>query len=232
MLALIFLVAPTSGQTASIGKKAEKLASETPPMNAASSSIREDMPYRGNTLLEQRSLIAIKVTPPKEIKVNDLITVIVRHQKRFEADSELENRKNLQFESTIDLFPKIVDGGIGASVFRRGKPNIDYQFRSNLRSEGDKSREDLFTTRLSGTVVDVKPNGNLVIQCKSRFHHEEEETVVTVTGVCRRNDVTPDNTVLSTQIADLAIDVEGSGAIKDAAHRGWLHKFLDAFKPF
>ncbi|MHC4063066.1 MAG: flagellar basal body L-ring protein FlgH, partial [Planctomycetota bacterium] len=187
--------------------------------------------YQGNPLLERSSLIAIKVKPPKQFKVHDLITIIVRQQKRYESEAELESRKKFEIESTLDAFIKHLDGGIGAAAFRRGKPNIDYEFKSRLRNEGDNSREDTFITRISGKIVDVKPNGNLVIQASSRIDHEEESAVVTLTGECRSTDVTPDNTVLSTQVAELRITVENTGAVRDAASRGWITKLLDWLKP-
>jgi flagellar L-ring protein precursor FlgH len=218
-------------QTSSLGKKAKQAQWQTPPGPNTSSAREGKQAYQGNTLLEQSSLIAIEVKPPKEFKPNDIITVIVRQQKRFEADSELENKRDFEIKSELDAFIKHEGGGIGAAVFRRGKPNIDYDFGARLKGEGDTKREDTFVTRISGKIVDVKPNGNLVIAAKSEIGHDEEVAVVTLTGECRSADVTPDNTVLSTQLAELVVDVENSGAIKDAATRGWLTRLLDLLKP-
>ncbi len=187
--------------------------------------------YAGNPFLEAHSLLAVPVQPPKVFKKHDLITIIVRQQKKFEADGELESKKKFEIQSTLDAFFKFVDDGIGASSFRRGKPNVDYEFESRLKNEGDTKREDTFVTRVTGHIVDVKPNGNLVIEAKSRVEHDQEVAVVTVTGVVRSTDVTPDNTVLSTQIADLDIHVENAGAVKDAATRGWITRLLDFLKP-
>ena len=58
-----------------------------------------------------------------------------------------------------------------------------------------------------------------------RPHHQS------ATGTVRSADVTPDNTVLSTQVADLNIDVKNSGAVRDASSRGWLTALLDWVKP-
>jgi len=121
---------------------------------------------------------------------------------------------------------------LGATTFYRGKPNVDYKFGTRLKSEGDNNREDTFITRISGKIIDVKPNGNLVLEATSQIDHEQESATVTLTGECRSVDVTPDNTVLSTQIAELRIEVENTGAVRDATTRGWVIRLLDWLKPF
>ena len=240
VLVLLPLTPSGLAQTSSLGKKAdqttetantgaESAAAGAKTATAAPAAVRG---YQGNRLLERNSLFAVEVKPPKEFKQHDLITIIVRQQKKFEADSESENKKDYEIKSELEAFFKPIDGGLGATTFYRGKPNVDYKFGSKLKGEGDQKREDSFTTRLTGEIVDVKPNGNLVISANSRVGHDEEVAEVVLTGVCRGVDVTPDNTVLSTQLADLQVTVKNSGAIKDAATRGWLTRFLDTVKPF
>jgi flagellar L-ring protein precursor FlgH len=55
---------------------------------------------------------------------------------------------------------------------------------------------------------------------------------MTLTGTCRSEDITPDNTVLSTQIAELEIKVTNSGAVRDGSRRGWITRLLDIVRPF
>ncbi|HUU84330.1 MAG TPA: flagellar basal body L-ring protein FlgH [Phycisphaerae bacterium] len=216
-------------QTSSLSKRVA--GAEPASAGPQAPSAREASEPLGNPLLERHSLIAVKVKPPKKFKVHDIVTIIVRQQKKFEADSELETKKDFDIKSELEAFFKPIDGGLGATTFYRGKPNVDYKFGLGLKTEGDNTREDLFVTRISGTIVDIKPNGNLVIEAVSRVQHDEEIARVTLTGQCRSTDLTPDNTVLSTQLAGLRIDVQNEGAIKDAATRGWIPQLLDFLKP-
>ena len=55
------------------------------------------------------SLVAVKRNPPRKFKVEDLISVIVRQQKKFEADGELESKKKFEVESTLEAFFKFID---------------------------------------------------------------------------------------------------------------------------
>ncbi len=226
----ILLAASTAcGQSSSLGNRA---AEKTAQQEAADVDLgRESSTLQGNPVLEANSLIAIPVSPPKEFQIHDIVTIIVRQQKTWESDADMESRRRFGVESELEAFVKFTGGGIGESLFRRGKPNIEYDLNTRVSNEGDATREDRFVTRISGKIIDVKPNGNLVIEAKGSIEHDEDTSVVRLTGTVRSTDVTPDNTVLSTQVADLAIAVENTGSVRDAAARGWVTKLLDWLKP-
>ena len=80
------------------------------------------------------------------------------------------------------------------------------------------------------------PAGTTVLQAAlSRgieIPHYCYHPALSLTGNCRSVDVTPDNTVLSTQLADLNLRVRNSGAVRDGSSRGWLGVLLDKIKPF
>ncbi len=228
LLAMLAIGAVTSSAFAQTTSLAKRRATTQP----ARETTREESEYQGNPTLEKHSLIAVEVRPPKKFQVHDLITVIVRQQTKFESDGKLNTKKEAGIESTIDAFINFIEGGIGAATFRRGKPNIKYELESEVKNKADKDREDSLTTRITAELIDVKPNGNLVLEARGRQQFEDEVTVMTLTGVCRSVDVTPDNTVLSTQLADLDLKVKNSGAVRDGSSRGWLLKILDKIKPF
>ncbi len=78
----------------------------------------------------------------------------------------------------------------------------------------------------------MKPNGVLVLEARARIEHDDELSTITLTGICRKEDVTADNTVLSTQIANKHTVVENSGALRATSTRGWIPKLLDLLRPF
>jgi flagellar L-ring protein precursor FlgH len=81
-------------------------------------------------------------------------------------------------------------------------------------------------------IIDIKPNNTLVLKGQKLIKTDEEEQRMLLTGICRAEDVGPDNTILSTQINDLVVDAQSKGAVKDATQRGWLGKLLDKGKAF
>ena len=86
--------------------------------------------------------------------------------------------------------------------------------------------------RVTAEVVDVKPNGTLVLQARQRIKTDDEEQTFTLTGTCRAEDITPDNTVLSTQLFDKDVTKIHTGAVRDTTKRGLLTKLLDVLNPF
>lgn len=214
----------SSAQTTSLRKR----HATTQPADART---RESTKVEGNKTIEGNSLIAVPVLPPKGFQVHDLVTIIVRHQQSFESDADLESKKKYEIQSELDAFLKFTEGGWGATSFRRGKPNVDYKFDSKVTNEAGTSRDDRLTTRITAEIIDVKPNGTIVLQARNEVKFEEETSVMTLTGICRKEDVTPDNSVLSTQLADLRIDVQNTGAVRDGSRRGWLTTLLDILRP-
>jgi len=231
--AVWFLIAVSSAsvvvaQTASIGAKARKRVAEHPRPAPA----REQTVSVRNAVYDAHSWIVTRAPKPKTFRPGDLLTIIIRERKQWEAESDLETKKEWNIKSELKDFVQFTHGDLGASKFVRGKPNIEYKYRTKVRNEGDTSRDDRFTTRLTAKIIDVKPNGLLVLEGRARIAHDEEVTEVTITGTCRKEDITADNTILSTQIADKDVEISNEGALHAAATRGWFVRLLDMFKPF
>jgi len=226
-LVVLASVIPAVGQVSSIGARKRADLEAHPPEAKPREAIRS----RRNAVYDKYSWTAIPGTSPKAFRVHDLITIIVRQRSKYEADAQLSQEKKWNLKSELEAFIKLTQGGIGASPFRRGKPTIDYKYLNKLEGDGELDREDKLTTRLTVEIVDIKPNGNLVIQGRSRLRWDDEVSNITLTGTCRKEDVTTDNTVLSTQLADLNIDSNNNGALRRSTTRGWLPRLIDWFNP-
>lgn len=224
---VIFASQAAIAQTSSLGARKRGQNAGSPQKLPS----REDPKPLRNPVYERYSWISVVPKPPKKFKVHDLITIVVRQQSRFKADSELETKKEWDIRSELEAFFKPTAGGLGAAAFRRGKPTVDYRFSNELTGEGDIKRLDRFTTRITAEIIDVKPNGNLVLQGRGQLTFDDERSEITITGVCRKVDVTPDNTVLSTQLGQLDIKVDNQGALRSASRRGWIPVFLDWLRP-
>lgn len=230
----ILLVAAYTGgagaqaQTSSIGAQERRISKDQPVVKLP----REAPPPPRNAVYERHSWSAAPPIPPKTFRPGDLITIIIRERRSWEAEADLERKTRLEIASELEDFIKLTDGGVGASTFRRGAPNIKYRFNQRLISEGDSSRTDRLTTRMTGRIIDVKPNGLLVLEGRESITHDDEVATITITGTCRKEDVTADNTILSTQLVDKKVVVVNQGALRSAATRGWILKLLDLVKPF
>jgi Flagellar basal body L-ring protein len=81
-------------------------------------------------------------------------------------------------------------------------------------------------------VVDVIPNGNLLIEGRRNVKVNNEDQVIVLTGTVRGRDISADNTVNSALIADARISYSGKGVISDRQKPGWLMNVLDKVWPF
>lgn len=153
----------------------------------------------------------------KARRVGDLVTIIIveRAQATQTASTQTGREGALQVGpiSLADLLPVIPPIGGSASD------------KSN--SSGSTTRGGSVNARMTAKVVEVLPNGNLVIEGRQTIVINGEEQVIVVSGIVRPQDIEPDNTVLSTYIADATIVYNGTGPIGDAREPGLLTRLLN-----
>ncbi len=186
-----------------------------------------------NALLLRSSPFAVARPEPIKIKVHDLLTIIVRESKTATTDSKLQSKKDWKLDTGLEEWIRLSNKhGVVPAKFEQGKPSVLFDFKNDYKGNGKYDRKDELTTRITARVIDVKPNGNLVLEARKSIAIDDEGYNITLTGECRAMDVLPDNTILSTQIADPTIDVQHSGSVRDATRRGWLMRGLDFFRLF
>lgn len=98
---------------------------------------------------------------------------------------------------------------------------------STVAGNGTSTNANKLTGTIALTVVDVMPNGNLLVEGTKDLYLNKEKVTFTVTGMIRRDDVRPDNTVLSQNVANAEIRATGRGLIADRQRRGVLTRILD-----
>ncbi|WP_428938119.1 flagellar basal body L-ring protein FlgH [Fontivita pretiosa] len=180
------------------------------------------------------SFFAVPEQQPRTIRKHDLITIIVREESEYKSEGSTDLKKEASIEAQLEEFIRLklrnmeVEGGAIGST----PPAIKADAKRDFKGEATVDRSDRFVMRVTAEVIDVKPNGNLVLQARQRIKTDEEEQMFILSGVCRAEDVTPDNTVLSTQMFDKELTKTHKGAVRDTTKRGWLPKLLDAINPF
>jgi len=186
--------------------------------------------------LATTSLIAVEEPEPREFEIHDIITILVREEssskteadasseKEFKLSADLKEWLKLHHDGTMRIMP---DEGIAAN-----NPKIDVTLGREYEGEGDASTKDSFLTKIAAEVIDVKPNGNLVLEARRHIEHNDEKISMTLTGVVRPDDVSVTNTVNSTSVANLTVAKQTRGIARDGQKRGWLILLLEAINPF
>jgi flagellar L-ring protein precursor FlgH len=109
---------------------------------------------------------------------------------------------------------------------------LDTRSISNLNGSGETKRENNVKTAMAARVIRVLPGGLLQIEGARETRVNEETEYMVLTGVIRSKDVGADNSVLSTQVADLGINYYGKGVLADKQKPGWFTRLMDNIWPF
>jgi flagellar L-ring protein precursor FlgH len=189
----------------------------------------------GQLTLENSSFMYRKLPPEseyRELQINDIITVLVDYRASMLSEGDTESRKRASLNAVLadwlafdgkDLYPAPQD---------RGDLSIDGSLNSQYRAESEMELRENLTFRIAAAVVDIRPNGNLVIEARREIQINEEVWMQSLTGVVRRQSIGPDRTVRSDEVAELRIKKSEKGFINDAYTRGWFTRWYDRWKPF
>jgi flagellar L-ring protein precursor FlgH len=163
------------------------------------------------------SFFAVPDPQPKTLKKHDLLTIIVREETEFKSEGTTDLKRNTDIEAKLEDWIKLQIRNVAIQGGAQGPtpPGVKVTGQRNFKGEATVDRSDSLTLRVTAEILDVKPNGKFVLS-----------------GVVRVEDVTPDNTVLSTQMYDKQLTTTHKGAVRDTTNRGLVSKLLDALNPF
>jgi flagellar L-ring protein precursor FlgH len=163
----------------------------------------------------------------KASRVDDLVTIVVLEKASAVATGDVKTQRTSTAQSSIQAAGGITKAaGPWANL---AKTNTNTQ----LQGTGTTSRGATLTATVSARVVNVLPNGYLVVEGVKRVQVNSENQVITVRGVVRPYDLDPTNSVPSDRVAQMEIQVNGKGVIGDSIHRPWfLYRLLLGLLPF
>ncbi|MGE3107764.1 MAG: flagellar basal body L-ring protein FlgH [Phycisphaerales bacterium] len=180
------------------------------------------------------SLFAVTPPPPKTFAKNDLIEIVINESSLQKHEQSLDTKKDYSIEAELAKFPSLRN--LLELQLRNGdsqaKASLDVSSKNTFKGDGQYERKDRFTARITATVLEVKPNGTLVLEAKKSFTSNDEETVLVMSGVCRPDDITTQNTIQSSQLANLSLTVRNAGDVKDASKKGFIPQVLDTIFNF
>lgn len=110
--------------------------------------------------------------------------------------------------------------------------NLAASSASSFDGKGDSASNNAFTGIITVTVIEVLPNGNLLVSGEKQIGINQGSEFVRFSGVVNPATVSPANVVTSTQVADARIEYRGNGYIDEAQTMGWMQRFFLTFMPF
>lgn len=157
--------------------------------------------------------------------IGDTITVKISENTSASTKSNTklskESSQTASFD-TLSKLPKLGLVGLG----------LDGKSDTSLDAKGDAANNNLFTGTMTATVIEVLPNGNLLISGEKQLAIGSQTEYVRVSGVVNPSFVTIANEIESGKIADARIEYKSAGVISEAQVLGWLARFFLSVLPF
>lgn len=187
--------------------------------------VQLDQPVEGS-LWSNQGIRADLFRDPKARDINDMVTIRVIESTAATSSADASSSKSSQmqagFDSLFELEKKIKE-----------LPNIANGKTANTYAgKGSTSRVTTVQTSLAARVVDVLPNGYLVVEGMKEIRLNNENQTIRVTGIVRPADITRENVVLSSDVAQLSVHLQGKGVVSQPLNPGWLYRILNRFLPF
>jgi flagellar L-ring protein FlgH len=158
--------------------------------------------------------------------VGDMVTIVVSDRaSAVSRGATASSRKSSAKASVPGLF-----GTRGGDLL----PNLaQLSGESSLDGQGSTSRSNTLNATLTARVVEVLPNGFLVLEGTKDVQANSEKQRITVRGVARWNDVSTANTIRSDRVGQVEIRIDGKGVVADATRRpNILYRILMGILPF
>jgi flagellar L-ring protein FlgH len=176
--------------------------------------------------------------PPKRLpfRKHDHLQIVVQEKTRALSSAELRTDRRSRWEVDLDQWVRF-EGKKGGSAPKlvaadlAGDPGVDLDARFRHDNLGRTTRQFDLTFTISAEVLDIRPNGVLVVQAIKRRKINDDEELIRLTG-----EVAPEavvlNTVRSDKVVNLSVTYEGSGAVSDTAKPGVVGWILGKLWPF
>ncbi len=164
-------------------------------------------------------------TDAKAARIHDVVSIVVIESLAASTDGQVKNVRASNASSSVTaLF-----GALKAS--NNLQHLLGQNSASGLTAQGQSSTNSSLATTFGGEVVDVLPNGMLVVQATRQLTFSQQTQVIKLRGLVRPEDVSAQNQVLSTSMTDLELEVTGKGIVSDSTYRQnplvrWLERLL------
>jgi flagellar L-ring protein precursor FlgH len=163
---------------------------------------------------------------PKARYIDDVLTIRVSESTQAVSQADAKNTKSTKMTAGLDKL-------FGAEKKINELPTlVSGKSDSSFQGQGSTSRATTLETSLTARVVDVLPNGYLVIEGMREVRVNNENQSIYLTGVVRPEDVAPNNVVLSSSVAQMQVRVQGKGVVSQPIKPGWLYRILNGILPF
>jgi flagellar L-ring protein precursor FlgH len=152
------------------------------------------------------------IADKKAFLVGDVITVIVIENSDAKTSADLSSEKDLKSALEVGVRQRSEEASLG--------------LRGREHAQAKTERVGKIKASLSVQIKDVLPNGRYCIRGNQHIQINGELQTIILSGIVRQEDISPQNTVLSTRIGDAQITYTGDGSVSDSERRNYIYRAL------
>jgi flagellar L-ring protein precursor FlgH len=221
LLAVVALIAVQPAAAISLKKKSTPgiAGKETPPEAALKNYIERvraqqaaEVRTPGSIWSSEGRLVRLG-TDAKAVRLHDVVSIVVSESLAATTDGQVKNSRASSANSSLTtLFGKIKASNALQNL-------LGMTASSGLSAQGQSTSNSSLTTTFGAEVVDVLPNGMLVVQATRQLTFSQQTQLIKLRGLVRPEDVSAQNQVQSTAMTDLELEVTGKGIVNDSTYR-------------
>ncbi len=155
-------------------------------------------------------------------QVGDILSVLVSETSNAKNEDKVARSNSTTLAAQLESF------NLADKTFKTNTlPEIDIRQSRSFDGEGKQEVKSSLTSRIAVMVIDVLPNGNMVISGSREVTVNDEKKTLKISGIIRRLDITSTNTVQSSMVADARISITSEGGNARMVTRGPVSAFVD-----
>jgi flagellar L-ring protein precursor FlgH len=152
-------------------------------------------------------------TDAKAVRLHDVVSIVVSESLAASTDGQVKNSRSSSASSALtSLFGKLKASNNLQNL-------LGMTAASGLTAQGQSTTNSSLATTFGAEVVDVLPNGMLVVQATRQLTFSQQTQLIKLRGLVRPEDVSSQNEVQSTAMTDLELEVTGKGIVNDSTYR-------------
>jgi flagellar L-ring protein precursor FlgH len=174
-----------------------------------------------NLFKHRKSPISL-IADHRAAAIGDILTVVVKEAHKVKNEDKVERTLDSMLRLQLEAYT-LTNKTFKSNVL----PELDVRRNQEFDGEAKQEKDANLEARIAVIVIDVHPNGNLVVAGTRLVRIDDEEKTLRISGIVRTLDVTKDNTVASSQIADARVALTGEGANTRTVTRGPVGTLFD-----
>lgn len=185
----------------------------------------------GNGSLWKPETGSLLLSDNRARRIGDIVTVVVQESNEAAKANNTKTSKKTGINASISSF--LFGAAQDRFLTRGGKyPAMAMNSDNSFDGGGTIANSERINARIAVRVVEVLPNGNLTLEGRRSTMVAGEQQEAILRGVIRQEDLQPDNSVFSYNVADANLKFVSKGTVSDSQKRGWFTKIFEKVTPF